>query len=58
MTERREDTPETKDNARDNLDEAPKDRKKDATPDAVEEEEATGGGGVVGGDDDRRKTRE
>ena len=43
--ERREGTGETKDNVRDEHDEASKDRKKDATPSAVEEEEATGGGG-------------
>lgn len=48
MTERdrREGTGETRDNVRDDLDEASKGRKKDATPDAVEAEEATGGGGV------------
>ncbi len=45
MTERREGHGETKDNVRDDLDEASRGRKKDATPDAVEEE-ATGGGGV------------
>ena len=44
--ERREGTGDAKDNVRDDLDEASRDRKKDATPDAVEEEEATGGGGV------------
>ncbi len=44
--ERREGTGDAKDNVRDDLDEASKGRKKDATPDAVEEEEATGGGGV------------
>lgn len=52
MTERdrREGPGETKDNVRDDLDEASRGRKKDATPDAVEEEEATGGGdgGVKG----------
>jgi len=48
MTERdrREGTGETRDNVRDDLDEASKGRKKDATPGAVEDEEATGGGGV------------
>ena len=48
MTERdrREGTGETRDNVRDDLDEASKGRKKDATPAAVEAEEATGGGGV------------
>ncbi len=48
MTERdrREGTGETRDNVRDDLDEASRGRKKDATPDAVEAEEATGGGGV------------
>jgi hypothetical protein len=49
MTERdrREGTGGTEDNVRDELDEATgKGRKKDATPDAVEDEEATGGGGV------------
>lgn len=45
--ERREGHGETKDNVRDDLDEASKGRKKDATPDAVEAEEATGGGGGV-----------
>ena len=44
--ERREGPGDTKDNVRDDLDEASTGRKKDATPDAVEEEEATGGGGV------------
>jgi hypothetical protein len=44
--ERREGTGETRDNVRDDLDEASRGRKKDATPDAVEEEAATGGGGV------------
>ena len=44
--ERREGTGGSKDNVSDDLDEASKDRKKDATPEAVEEEEATGGGGV------------
>ncbi len=44
--ERREGTGDAKDNVRDDLDEASRGRKKDATPDAVEEEEATGGGGV------------
>ena len=47
MTERdrREGTGETKNNVRDEHDEASKGREKDATPAAVEEEEATGGGG-------------
>jgi len=44
--ERRKGTGDTKDNVNDDLDEASKGRKKDATPDAVEAEEATGGGGV------------
>ena len=44
--ERREGTGDAKDNVRDDLDEAATDRKKDATPDAVEQEEASGGGGV------------
>ena len=43
--ERREGTGETRDNVRDDLDEAAGGRKKDATPDAAEEE-ASGGGGV------------
>lgn len=49
MTERdrRKGTGETRDNVRDDLDEASKDRKKDATPDAAEAEEATGGGGGI-----------
>lgn len=42
--ERREGHGETKDNVRDDLDEASRGRKKDATPDAMEAEEATGGG--------------
>ena len=48
MTERdrREGTGETRDNVRDDLDEASRGRKKDATPEAGEAEEATGGGGV------------
>lgn len=44
--ERREGTGETKDNVRDDLDEASRGRKKDATPDAVEAEESAGDGGV------------
>ena len=51
MTERdrREGTGGAEDNVKDELDEAAgKGRKKDATPDAVEEEEATGGGGDGG----------
>jgi len=44
--ERREGTGEAKDNVRDDLDEASKGRKKDATPDAAEAGESTGGGGV------------
>ena len=44
--ERREGPGETKDNVRDDLDEASTGRKKDATPSAVEEEAASGGGGV------------
>jgi hypothetical protein len=44
--ERREGTGDSKDNVRDDLGEASKGRKKDATTDAVEAEEATGGGGV------------
>ncbi len=56
--ERREGTGDTKDNVRDEHDEASTDRKKDATPDAVEAEEATGGGGVKGNvEDDLRKTQ-
>jgi len=56
--ERREGHGETKDNVSDDLDEASRDRKKDATPDAVEEEEATGGGGVKDNvEDDLRKTQ-
>lgn len=42
--ERREGTGETKGNVRDDLDEASKGRKKDATPDTADKEE--GGGGV------------
>ena len=42
--ERREGTGETRDNVRDDLDEASKGRKKDATPDAAEDKEAGGGG--------------
>ncbi|QIN83903.1 hypothetical protein GBA63_15570 [Rubrobacter tropicus] len=60
MTERdrREGTGETRDNVRDDLDEASKGRRKDATPGAVEEEEATGGGGVKDNvTDDQRKTQ-
>ena len=45
--ERREGTGETKDNVRDEHDEASKGREKDATPGAVEEQEASGGGGPV-----------
>jgi len=44
--ERREGTGETRDNVRDDLDEASRGRKKDVTRDAVESEESTGGGGV------------
>jgi len=56
--ERREGTGEIKDNVSDDLDEASKGRKKDATPDAVEAEEATGGGGVKDNvEDDLRKTQ-
>jgi len=56
--ERREGTGGSKDNVSDDLDEASKDRKKDATPDAVEAEEATGGGGVKDNvEDDLRKTQ-
>ncbi len=43
--ERREGPGETKDNVRDDLDEASTGRKKDATPSSAEEE-ASGGGGV------------
>ena len=60
MTERdrREGTGETRDNVRDDLDEASKGRKKDSTPDAVEAEESTGGGGVKDNvEDDLRKTQ-
>ena len=45
--ERREGTGETRDNVRDDLDEASRGRKKDATPSAAEAEESTGGGGGV-----------
>jgi len=56
--ERREGTGETRDNVRDDLDEASKGRKKDATPDAGETEEAGGGGGVKDNvEDDLRKTQ-
>jgi hypothetical protein len=56
--ERREGTGETRDNVRDDLDEASRGRKKDATPDAVEGEEAAGGGGVKDNvEDDLRKTQ-
>lgn len=59
MTERREGTGETKDNVKDDLDEATSKRKKDATTDAVEEEESTGGGGVKDNvKDDLRKSQE
>ena len=44
--ERREGTGDTKDNVRDEVDEASKGRKKHATPGSVEEE-ASGGGGPV-----------
>ena len=44
--ERREGTGDTKDNVRDEFDEASKGRKKHATPGSVEEE-ASGGGGPV-----------
>lgn len=55
MTERREDTGNAENDARDEATE----KRKDATPEAVEEEEATGGGGVRDdADDDLRKTRE
>ena len=55
MTERREGPGDAKDDVRDEATE----KRKDATPDAVEEEEATGGGGVKNdADDDLRKTRE
>ena len=43
--ERREGPGETKDNVRDDLDEASRGRKKDVTPSSAEEE-ASGGGGV------------
>ncbi len=56
--ERREGTGETKDNVRDDLDEASRGTKKDVTPSAVEEEEASGGGGVKDNvQDDLRKTQ-
>ena len=55
--ERREGTGETRDNVRDDLDEASRGRRKDATPDTVEEE-STGGGGVKDNvEDDLRKTQ-
>ena len=49
MTERdrREGAGETKGNVRDDLDEASKGRKKDATPGSAEEEASGGGGGPV-----------
>ena len=57
--ERREGTGNTKGNVEDDLDEASKGRKKDATTDAVEEEESTGGGGVKDNvSDDLKKTQE
>jgi hypothetical protein len=43
--ERREGTGETRDNVRDDLDEASKGRKKDVTPSSTEDA-ASGGGGV------------
>lgn len=56
--ERREGTGETRDNVRDDLDEASKGRKKDADTEAVDAEEATGGGGVKDNvEDDLRKTQ-
>jgi hypothetical protein len=55
--ERREGTGETRDNVRDDLDEASKSRKKDATPDAVEEESPGGGGVKDNVEDDLRKTQ-
>jgi hypothetical protein len=61
MTERREGTGGTEDNVRDELDEAANKRRKDATPDAVEEEESTGGSESGTKDnvaDDLRKTQE
>jgi hypothetical protein len=60
MTERdrREGTGETRDNVRDDLDEASRGRKKDATRDAVEDEGSAGGGGVKDNvEDDLRKTQ-
>jgi hypothetical protein len=60
MTERdrREGTGETRDNVSDDLDEASKGRKKDATRDAVEAEEESGGGGFKdNATDDQRKTQ-
>ena len=44
--ERREGTGDSKDNVRDDLDEASKGRRKDATTDAGESEAPSGGGGV------------
>ena len=62
MTEResREGGGDTKDNVRDDLDEASSKRKKDATTDAVEEEESTGGGGGVKDNvgDEMKKTQD
>ena len=56
--ERREGPGETKDNVRDDLDEASKGRKKDVTPGSVEEETSSGGGGVKDNvEDDLRKTQ-
>jgi hypothetical protein len=59
MTERREGTGDTKENVRDDLDEAAKKPKKAATTDAVEAEEATGGPGGIKENvrDDQEKTQ-
>ncbi len=61
MTEResREGGGDTKDNVRDDLDEASEKRKKDATTGAGEEESTGGGGGGVKGNvsDDLEKTQ-
>ena len=60
MTEResREGTGETRDNVRDDLDEASRGRKKDADTEAVETEETGGGGTKDNVTDDQRKTQE
>ena len=54
--ERREGTGETRDNVRDDLDEAARGREKDATPDAAEEE-SSGGGVKDNVEDEFQKTQ-